>query len=129
MNFMMDDVLDNWNTARIKSLIQNEEKEADSNAPALNKKNKKKMVCSFFPSPSCCFRPVANLSLRSKFGHNIEKLKETLDKILKDKVTYGFDFTARQITVEVERPKTISEDVDLYDISSCRTQMNYSKTY
>ena len=52
--------------------------------------------------------------------HNIEKLKETLDKILKDKVTYGFDFTARQITVEVERPETISGDVDVYDISSCR---------
>ena len=78
------------------------------------------MVCSFFPSLSCCFRPVANLSLRSEFGHNIEKLKETLDKILKDKVTYGFDFTARQITVEVKRPKTISQDVDLYDIRSCR---------
>ena len=77
---MMDDVLDTWNTAKIKSQIQKGgEKVAHSNAPVLQKKKKKK-VWSFFPSP-CCF----NLPLRHEIGHEIKKLNETLDKILREK--------------------------------------------
>ncbi|KAL0012917.1 hypothetical protein SO802_008025 [Lithocarpus litseifolius] len=99
--YMMDDVLDTWNTAKIKSQIQKEgEKVAHSNAPALEKKKKKK-VWSFFPSP-CCF----NLPLRHKIGHKIKKLNETLDKILKDKQAFGIDLKSQPEVVE--RPPTTS---------------------
>ncbi|XP_065635774.1 putative disease resistance protein RGA3 [Quercus suber] len=110
--YMMDDVLDKWNTARIKSEIQKEEERAvtNNNPAAL----KKKVPCSFFPSLSCCFRQVDNLSLRREIGHKVENLKQTLDNILKDKVTYGFDLT-RHSHVEVERPTTTSF-VDVSDI-------------
>ncbi|XP_050289465.1 putative disease resistance protein RGA3 [Quercus robur] len=110
--YMMDDVLDKWDTARIKSEIQKEEERAvtNSNPAAL----KKKVPCSFFPSLSCCFGQVDNLSLRHEIGHMIENLKQTLDDILKDKVTYGFNLT-RHSHVEVERPTTTSF-VDVSDI-------------
>ena len=99
--YMMDDVLDTWNTAKIKSQIQKEgEKVAHSDAPALEKKKKKK-VWSFFPSP-CCF----NLPLRHKIGHEIKKLNETLDKILKDKQAFGIDLKSQPEVVE--RPPTTS---------------------
>ncbi|XP_030970979.1 putative disease resistance protein RGA3 [Quercus lobata] len=105
--YMMDDVLDKWDTARIKSEIQKEEERA----AALKKK---KVPCSFFPSLSCCFGQVDNLSLRHEIGHMIENLKQTLDDILGDKVKYGFDLT-RHSHVEVERPTTTSF-VDVSDI-------------
>jgi flagellar biosynthesis GTPase FlhF len=103
--YEMDDVLDSWNTARIKSEIEKEEgKSADSNAtPAV----KQKKVCSFLPSPSCCFRQANNLALRHDIGHKIKKLNETLDKIVKDKV-FGFDLTRQLEVVPVDRPKTTS---------------------
>ncbi|XP_050289453.1 putative disease resistance protein RGA3 [Quercus robur] len=102
--YEMDDVLDTWSTARIKAEIEKEEgKPADVNAPAVVKKK----VCSFFPSPSCCF----NLPLRHNLGHNdlghkIRKLNEKLDEIFNDRVKYGIDFN-RQPEV-VERPITTS---------------------
>ncbi|KAF3946496.1 hypothetical protein CMV_027245 [Castanea mollissima] len=59
--YEMDDVLDTWNTERIRAKIEKEEgKPADTNAPAVVKKK----VCSFFPSPSCCF----DLPLRHDAG-------------------------------------------------------------
>ncbi|KAM3749881.1 hypothetical protein ACB098_05G219400 [Castanea mollissima] len=96
--YMMDDVLDMWNTASIKSEIQKEERAA---------LKKKKVPCSFFPSLSCCFGQVDNLSLRHEIGRKIEELKQTLDNILKDKATYGFDL-AGDSPVEVERTLTTS---------------------
>ncbi|KAL4629304.1 hypothetical protein ACB092_05G296300 [Castanea dentata] len=97
--YEMDDVLDTWNTARIKAEIEKEEgKPADINAPAVVKKK----VCSFFPSPSCCF----NLPLRHDLGHKIKKLNEKLDKIFNDREKYGIDFN-RQPEVVV-RPITTS---------------------
>ncbi|KAF3952751.1 hypothetical protein CMV_021721 [Castanea mollissima] len=97
--YEMDDILDKWKTARIRAEIEKEEgKPADTNAPAVVKKK----VCSFFPSPSCCF----NLPLRHDVGHMIRELNEKLDKIFKDKETYGIDFD-RQPDV-VERPTTTS---------------------
>ncbi|XP_075664812.1 putative disease resistance protein RGA3 [Castanea sativa] len=97
--YEMDDVLDTWTTARIKAEIEKEEgKPADITAPAVVKKK----VCSFFPSPSCCF----NLPLRHDLGHKIKKLNEKLDEILNDREKYGIDFN-RQPEV-VERPRTTS---------------------
>ena len=66
--YMMDDMLDTWNTTRIKSQIQKEgEKLADSKALALKKK-----VCSFFSFLSCYFRQVDNLSLCHDIGYKIK---------------------------------------------------------
>ncbi|XP_030964872.1 putative disease resistance protein RGA3 [Quercus lobata] len=97
--YEMDDILDTWNTARIRAEIEKEEgKPADTNASAVVKKK----VCSFIPSPSCCF----NLPLRHDVGHKIRKLNEKLDMVFKDKATYGIDFN-RQPDV-VERPTTTS---------------------
>ncbi|KAK4594993.1 hypothetical protein RGQ29_018648 [Quercus rubra] len=95
--YEMDDIVDTWNTARIRAEIEKEEgKPAATNAPAVVKKK----VCSFVPSPSCCF----NLPLRHDIGRMIRKLNEKLDMIVKDQKTYGVDFD-RQPDV-VERPTT-----------------------
>ena len=94
--YKMDEVLDKWDTARIKSEIE----KAD-NALAMNKS-----VCSFFPSPSLCCCHVRNLVLRDDIGHKIKKLNETLNMIAKSIVKYMLDSTS-QIFV-VERPKTTS---------------------
>jgi hypothetical protein len=97
--YEMDDVLDSWNTARIKLEI---EKEEDINAaPAV----KKKVLCSFFPSLSYCFRHIKNLALRHDIGHKIKKLNETLDNA-KGRLLPGFDLTMQ--LEAVERPKTTS---------------------
>ncbi|KAL0012901.1 hypothetical protein SO802_008009 [Lithocarpus litseifolius] len=99
--YMMDDVLDTWKTAKIKLQIQKEEegeKAAHSNAPALEKKMKK--VLSFFPSPSCCFREVDNVSVRHEVGHKIKKLNETLANILKGKQEFGIDLNSQPERVE-----------------------------
>ena len=100
--YMMDDVLDTWKTAKIKLQIQKEEegdKAAHSNAPApLEKKMKK--VWSFFPSPSCCFRQIDNVSVRHEVGHKIKKLNETLAHILKVKHEFGIDLNSQPERVE-----------------------------
>ena len=90
VSYMMDNVVDSWNTAKIKSKIQEEEekeKEADSNAPALKK------VCSYFPSSSCCFAD--KLSLRHGIAQKIKKLNKRLDEILNDRERYGFDLNSQ----------------------------------
>ena len=94
--YEIDDVLDKWDTARIKSDIE----KAD-NAPAMNRS-----VCFFFPSPSFCCRHVRNLALRYDIGHKIKKLNETLYMISKSTVKYRLDSTSQIPTVE--RPKTTS---------------------
>nr|XP_023925092.1 putative disease resistance RPP13-like protein 1 [Quercus suber] len=94
--YEIDDVLDKWDTARIKSEIE----KAD-NAPAMNKS-----VCSFFPSPSFCCRLVRNLALRYDIGHKIKKLNETLNMIAKSRLNYRLDSTSQVFVVE--RPKTTS---------------------
>ncbi|KAF3952401.1 hypothetical protein CMV_022034 [Castanea mollissima] len=111
--YEMDDVLDRWNTERIRAKIEKEEgKPADTNAPAVVKKK----VRSFFPSPSCCL----NLPLRHDVGHRIRKLNEKLDMVFKDKATDGIDFN-RQPDV-VERPITTS----FVDVSHIIGRDNYS---
>ena len=100
----MDDLLDSWKTAKIKSQIQKQEeedKEADANAPAWKKK-----VCSFLPSPSSCFNQADNLSLRHEIGHKIKTLNETLDKILNDRHKFGIDSNIQPDAVK--RPETTS---------------------
>ena len=61
--YMIDDVLDSWNTAKIKSQIQKEA--ADSKAPALEKKKK---LCSF-SSPSCCLTFACVMTLVTRLNN------------------------------------------------------------
>ncbi|KAF3946957.1 hypothetical protein CMV_026836 [Castanea mollissima] len=105
--YEMDDILDTWSTARIRAEIP-----ANTSALAVVKKK----VCSFVPSPSCCF----NLPLRHDVGHRIRKLNEKLDMVFKDKATDGVDFN-RQPDV-VERPITTS----FVDVSHIIGRDNYS---
>ncbi|XP_030970963.1 putative disease resistance protein RGA3 [Quercus lobata] len=112
--YMMDDVLDKWNTTRIKSEIQKEEERAfTNNNPAALKK--KKVPCSFLPALSCCFRHIDNLSLRREIGHKVENLKQTLDNIIRDKKAYGFDLTSHSHVEVFKRPITTSL-VEVFDI-------------
>ena len=94
--YEMNDVLDKWDTTRIRSEIE----KAD-NTPAMNMS-----VCSFFPSPSLCCRYVRNLALRYDIGHKIKKLNEKLNMFAKIIVKYRLDSTSQLFVVE--RPKTTS---------------------
>ena len=70
--YEMEDVVDEWNTQLIKSAIQKKEEEKNAdNAPALKMK---KQVCSFIPSPSCCFGQVDKLARRHDIAHKIKEL-------------------------------------------------------
>ncbi|XP_050289452.1 putative disease resistance protein RGA3 isoform X2 [Quercus robur] len=99
--YMIDDVLDTWETAKIKLQIPKEEgeKAAHSNAPAPPEKKMKK-VWSSFPSPSCCFRQVDNVSVRHEVGHKIKKLNVTLANILQGKQEFGIDLNSQPERVE-----------------------------
>uniref|UniRef100_A0A2N9GQ19 Rx N-terminal domain-containing protein n=1 Tax=Fagus sylvatica TaxID=28930 RepID=A0A2N9GQ19_FAGSY len=101
--YEMDDVVDEWNTAMIKSEIQKEEENAED-APVVMKK-----VCSFFPSTSCRFRQVDKLVLRHDIAYKIKELNGKLDEIVREKGLYGFELTTKGNNSEVvERPKTTS---------------------
>ena len=101
--YEMDDVVDEWNIAMIKSEIQKEEENAE-NAPVVMKK-----VCSFIPSTSCCFHQVDKLVLRHDIGHKIKELNGKLDEIVRERGLYGFELTTKGNNSEVvERPKTTS---------------------
>uniref|UniRef100_A0A2N9J9J5 Reverse transcriptase zinc-binding domain-containing protein n=1 Tax=Fagus sylvatica TaxID=28930 RepID=A0A2N9J9J5_FAGSY len=100
--YEMDDVVDEWNTAMIKSEIQKHEEENVENALAMMKK-----VCSFIPSPSCCFRLVDKLVLRHGIAHKIKQVNGKLDEVVRERERYGFELTTRGNAPEVvERPQT-----------------------
>jgi signal recognition particle GTPase len=104
VSYEMDDVLDEWNTAMIKLKIEKDEEENTENAHVVKKK-----VCSFIPSPSCCFRQVDKLFLRHDIAHKIKELSGKLDEIVRERERYGFELTTRGNASEVvERPKTTS---------------------
>ncbi|KAL4636446.1 hypothetical protein ACB092_03G009000 [Castanea dentata] len=110
VSYEMDDVLDEWNTAMIKLEIEKEVE--DENA---EKDTDVKKVCSFIPSPSCCFRQVNKLVMRHDIAHKIKQLNEILDKITREREMYGFESTRGVAQGLVERPKTTSF-VDVSDI-------------
>uniref|UniRef100_A0A2N9GKG4 Rx N-terminal domain-containing protein n=1 Tax=Fagus sylvatica TaxID=28930 RepID=A0A2N9GKG4_FAGSY len=80
ISYEMDDVLDEWNTAMIKLKIEKDEEENTENAHVVKKK-----VCSFIPSPSCCFRQVDKLFLRHDIAHKIKELSGKLDEIVRER--------------------------------------------
>ncbi|KAL0006453.1 hypothetical protein SO802_014014 [Lithocarpus litseifolius] len=109
----MEDVVDEWNTELIKSAIQKEEEENADNAPVM----KKKQVCPFIPSPSCCFSQVDKLARRHDIAHKIKELNEILDEIAKGKDRYHFQLTNDPAPRVVERPRTQTTSfVDMSEI-------------
>ncbi|KAH9689140.1 hypothetical protein KPL70_015381 [Citrus sinensis] len=78
----MEDVLGEWNTARLKLQIDGvDDHENDALVP-------KKKVCSFFPAASCfgC-KPIF---LRRRVALKMKDINETLDDIAKQKAEFGF---------------------------------------
>ena len=110
ISYEMDDVLDEWNTAMIKLKIGKDEEENTENAHVVKKK-----VCSFIPSPSCCFRQVDKLFLRHDIAHKIKELSGKLGVIVREREMYGFELTRGNASEVVERPITTSF-VDVSDI-------------
>ncbi|KAL9447362.1 hypothetical protein AB3S75_014932 [Citrus x aurantiifolia] len=78
----MEDVLGEWNTARLKLQIDGvDDHENDALVP-------KKKVCSFFPAASCfSCKP---LVLRRRIALKMKDINETLDDIAKQKAEFGF---------------------------------------
>ncbi|KAM3752315.1 hypothetical protein ACB098_03G008600 [Castanea mollissima] len=102
--YEIEDVVDEWNTELIKSAIQKGLEENADNAPVL-----KKQVCSFIPSPSCCFGQVDKLTRRHDIAHKIKDLNGILDDITKERVSYGFELTKYPAFKGVDdRPQTTS---------------------
>ncbi|XP_065627188.1 putative disease resistance protein RGA3 [Quercus suber] len=107
--YLMDDVLDEWNTELIKARIQEEEKEEEI-AKSSHARKKTKVGFSI-PSPSSWLHPVHNLSMRDDFAHKIKDLSGKLDELFKERVGFGFELNRG--TKVVERPTTTS----LVDVS------------
>ena len=79
--YKMDDVVDGWNIAVVKLAIQKQvEEDAGKALPV-----RKKKVCSFIPSPSCCFHQVAKLKLRHDIAYKIIELNEKFDEIISER--------------------------------------------
>ena len=87
--YEMDDVVDEWNTTMVKLAIQKQAAEDADKAPPVRKKK----VCSFTPSPSCCFRQVAKLQLHHDIAHKIIELDEKFDEIIKEREMYGLELS------------------------------------
>ncbi|XP_030959678.1 putative disease resistance protein RGA3 [Quercus lobata] len=117
--YEMDDVVDEWNTAVIKLNIQKEEENAADITPVLKKK-----VCSFIPSPSCCFLQADKLDMRRDIAHKIKEINGKLNEIVTEKSTYGFELTRGPTLEEIERQKTTSF-VDVSEICGRDKVSNY----
>uniref|UniRef100_A0A2N9G917 NB-ARC domain-containing protein n=1 Tax=Fagus sylvatica TaxID=28930 RepID=A0A2N9G917_FAGSY len=104
ISYEMDDVLDEWNTAMIKLKIEKDEEENTENAHVVKKK-----VCSFIPSPSCCFRQVDKLFLRHDIAHKIKELSGKLDEIVRER--------ERDDLVNILLGKGSEEEISPYVIS------------
>ncbi|XP_075657875.1 putative disease resistance protein RGA3 [Castanea sativa] len=109
--YKIEDVVDEWNTELIKSAIQNGFEENAENAPVM-----KKQVCSFIPSPSCCFGQVDKLTRRHDIAHKIKELNVILDDTTKERVSYGFDLTNYPAFTVVDNCKQTTSHVDVSDI-------------
>uniref|UniRef100_A0A2N9ID95 NB-ARC domain-containing protein n=1 Tax=Fagus sylvatica TaxID=28930 RepID=A0A2N9ID95_FAGSY len=113
ISYEMDDVLDEWNTAMIKLKIEKDEEENTENAHVVKKK-----VCSFIPSPSCCFRQVDKLFLRHDIAHKIKELSGKLDEIVRERDKYEFELTTRgDDLVNILLGKGSEEEISPYVIS------------
>uniref|UniRef100_A0A2N9GYY9 AAA+ ATPase domain-containing protein n=1 Tax=Fagus sylvatica TaxID=28930 RepID=A0A2N9GYY9_FAGSY len=103
-SYEMDDVLDEWNAAMIKSEIEKEEEKAAKNK-----------VCSFIPSSSCCFRKVKKLGLRYLIARKIKELSGKIDELFNERVKYGLKLNRVKIDELFNERRTTSL-VDASDI-------------
>nr|XP_023875188.1 putative disease resistance RPP13-like protein 1 [Quercus suber] len=102
--YKMNDVIDEWNTAMIKSTIKKEEENVDNAHPVM----KKKVRSFIIPSPSCCFHEVDKLVMRHDIAHKIKDLNRKLDEIVKEKDRYQFKLSNDPVPEVVNRPTTTS---------------------
>ncbi|KAF3450564.1 hypothetical protein FNV43_RR06653 [Rhamnella rubrinervis] len=93
VSYDMDDVLDEWCTAILKSKIKKEERHVVL-----------KKVC--LPIPSSCFG-LNLVSLRRHIACQIKEINERLDVIAKERDNFSFRITSATAQV-VERPQTVS---------------------
>ncbi|XP_068312395.1 putative disease resistance protein RGA3 [Pyrus communis] len=116
VSYMMDNVLDEWNTEILKQQVEKQEEHGGSTSLITEKK--KRAVCFSIPSFCFCFGQVGQVSrviLRRDIAHKIKSLNENLFVIAKQRETYNFQFTERTTIEQPEREKT-SSFVDEFSI-------------
>ncbi|XP_060675523.1 putative disease resistance protein RGA3 [Ziziphus jujuba] len=94
VSYDIDDVLEEWSTETIKSVIQNQ-KEAD----------KKKKVCLPLTSSCFCVNQLKRVGVRQDIVQRIKELNETLEEIAKEKQHYSLETTK---VVQKQTRETIS---------------------
>ncbi|XP_065632460.1 putative disease resistance protein RGA3 [Quercus suber] len=97
VSYLMDDVLDDWNTAMIKAEIEKQQKEFEEKAETSSAAKKRKV----WPLIS-----VPTLLQHRAIAHKIKELNEKLDEIDREGEVYTFVLTRGN--EEVERPRTTS---------------------
>ncbi|XP_024039287.1 putative disease resistance protein RGA3 [Citrus clementina] len=102
-SYDMEDVLEQWSTARLKLQIEGLD---DDNTLALAAHKKK--VCSFFPSTSNCFGSFKQLSLRHDIAVKIREINKTLDDITSQKDRFKFAENVSNNVKKLERVRTTS---------------------
>ncbi|XP_024039244.1 putative disease resistance protein RGA3 [Citrus clementina] len=102
-SYDMEDVLDEWTTARLKLQIEGVD---DDNALALAPHKKK--VRSFFCAVSNCFGSFKQLSLRHDIAVKIREINGKLDDIASQKDTFKFVENVSNNVKKPERVRTTS---------------------
>ncbi|KAL4636401.1 hypothetical protein ACB092_03G005100 [Castanea dentata] len=106
VSYLMDDVLDEWNTAMIKAEIEKQQKDDEEKAETSSAAKKRKV----WPPIS-----IPNLFQHRDIGHKIKDLNEKLDEIDKEGEKHRFVLTRDNEEV-VERPRTTTSFVDVSKI-------------
>ncbi|KAH9689183.1 hypothetical protein KPL70_015409 [Citrus sinensis] len=112
----MEDVLGEWNTARLKLQIDGvDDHENDALVP-------KKKVCSFFPAASCfgC-KPIF---LRRRIALKMKDINETLDDIAKQKDMFGFAVNVIKSNERADQRVPSISSIDESEIFGRETQKN-----
>ncbi|KAJ4718813.1 Disease resistance protein [Melia azedarach] len=111
-SYDMEDVLDEWNTARLKLQIEGVDHDESALVP--------KKVCSFFPAPCFGFKQVF---LRCDIALKIKEINQNLDEITKQKEMFNFNVN---LTTSFEKPKRIAATslIDESEISGRAVEKN-----
>ncbi|KAJ4718000.1 Disease resistance protein [Melia azedarach] len=105
ISYDMDDVLDEWNTAILRSQIEGE---TFTNGSV---HQKKRVVCSFLPFSCLCFEQVV---LRRDIALSIKEINEDLDAVVREKERYNF-----RISSSAEEPLRL-KSTSFVDVSEIR---------
>ncbi|XP_030958412.1 putative disease resistance protein RGA3 [Quercus lobata] len=98
VSYLMDNVLDEWNTAMIKAEIEKQQKEFGEKEKAETSAAKKRKVWPLISVPT--------LFQHRDIAHKIKELNQKLNEIDREGEMYKFALTREN--EEVERPKTTS---------------------